>query len=159
MLFFTTAMKNHTLTFVKLSDCMDDLETAAKWAEEEWGYLRNHPGLEFRKNLFQEKFQSILYISFYNEQPVAMFSLENHKDPLLKTCKLSYVYVQQEYRGLGFGKQIIDKAKSLASDEKACIVLDTLKPGLNALYMKHGARLVCESRLLGEPLEVFRMSP
>jgi len=56
-----------------------------------------------------------------------------------------YVYVEKEYRGLGFGKQILEKAKKLAKDsESKLILLDTLKPNLNRLYEKQGAEIVCE---------------
>ena len=37
---FTSAIKQHKITFTKLAECMEYLDLAAKWAEGEWGYIR-----------------------------------------------------------------------------------------------------------------------
>ncbi len=70
-----------------------------------------------------------------------------------------YVYVDKEYRGLGFGKQIIEEAKRLtAMAGSDLILLDTLKPSLNRLYEKHGAKVVCEGKLYSHPTDVLSMT-
>lgn len=71
---------------------------------------------------------------------------------------LMYVCVDKDYRGLGFGRQIIDEAKRLARAEGAdLILLDTLKPNLTRMYEKKSGAAVCEDRLFTEPTEVIRM--
>ena len=63
-----------------------------------------------------------------------------------------------DYRGLGFGEQIIDEAKQLAKLASVnLILLDTLKPNLNRMYKKQGAVAVCEGRLFTESTEMMRM--
>lgn len=72
--------------------------------------------------------------------------------------ELMYVYVDKEYRGLGFGKQILDEAKRLAREAGAeLMLLDTLKPGLNRMYEKQGTKMLCENHLFSHSTDVFLM--
>ncbi|MGQ3890213.1 GNAT family N-acetyltransferase [Legionella sp. CNM-1927-20] len=156
MLLFSSALSKHNLSFIKLADCMEFLSMSAKWAEGEWGYIRNK-GVEYRKSVFNDLKENI-YIGLYANQPVSMFALFPH-DHLENTEELMYVYVDKEYRGLGFGHQIIEKAKEIAKSQgNELILFDTLKPQLNRLYEKHGARVLCESRLFSHPTDVLSMS-
>jgi GNAT superfamily N-acetyltransferase len=166
MLFFTTAAKNHKLVFTKLSDCMQHLHIIAEWAENEWGYIRNK-GVEFRKEVFTQ-LSSNIYVGTFNDQPVAMFALIDKpfskslktSFPLPSAFELTYVFVKKDYRGLGFSNQIINETKSLSlNDGKNLILLDTLKPGLNRMYEKHGAKIICENELFSHSTDVLRMSP
>ncbi|HFD2318877.1 TPA: GNAT family N-acetyltransferase, partial [Legionella pneumophila] len=152
MLLFSSALAKHKLTFTRLSDCMEYLPLAAKWAEDEWGYIRNK-GVEYREGVMHALSHD-LYIGTYAGQPVAMFALLEHELP--SSRELMYVYVDKEYRGLGFGKQIIEEAKRLtAMAGSDLILLDTLKPSLNRLYEKHGAKVVCEGKLYSHPTDVL----
>ncbi len=163
MKFFTTA--KHKLTFTKLSDCLDCAPIAAKWAEDEWGYIRNK-GIEFREQVLRGISDDV-YIGFYAEQPVAMFAFlphEYHTELATRSSKLPtatelmYVYVDEKVRGLGFGRQVVDKAKAVAQDAGAQLIyFDTLKQSLNRFYENQGAKLVCEGRLFTEPTDVFYM--
>lgn len=155
MLLFSSALAKHKLTFMRLSGCMDYVSIAAKWAEDEWGYIRNK-GVEYREGVMHT-LRNDTYIGIFAGQPVAMFALLEHE--FLHSRELMYVYVDKEYRGLGFGKQIIEEAKRLAVEAGAdLILLDTLKPNLNRLYEKHGAKVVCEGRLFSHPTDVLRMT-
>ncbi|MBA2649602.1 MAG: GNAT family N-acetyltransferase [Legionella sp.] len=110
MKLFSSAVVKHKLTFIRLKDCMDYLPLAAQWAEDEWGYIRKK-GVEYRKGVLNELSNDV-YIGFYAGQPLAMFALLAKDIPT--TRELMYVYVDKQYRGLGFGKQIIETAKQLA---------------------------------------------
>jgi GNAT superfamily N-acetyltransferase len=166
MLLFSSAFKKHKLSFNKLSTCMEHVPMAAKWAEDEWGYIRNK-GVEFRKEVMT-KYKENVYIGCYAGEPVAMFALLNHPlHPRLSAVldspnnagELMYVYVRKEYRDLGFGKQIIEKAKQLAKDSGAkLILLDTLKPNLNGFYKRQAAEVVCEGSLFTHGTDVLRMT-
>jgi len=144
---------------------MDYVPIAAKWAEDEWGYIRNK-GVEYREEVMRA-LSNDLYIGTFAAQPVAMFALLDHAfhpdlvkaiDGLPHARELMYVYVEKDYRGLGFGKQIIEEAKRLAVESGAdLILLDTLKPNLNRLYEKYRAAVVCEGRLFSHPTDVLRM--
>ncbi|AMP90144.1 GNAT family N-acetyltransferase [Legionella pneumophila] len=163
MLLFSLAMSKHKLTFTKLSECMEYLELAAKWAEDEWGYIRNK-GVEFRKEVLSD-LKEHTYIGTFNGKPIAMFvlfdkdmSLElntgKFKPPVVS--ELMYVYIDKSYRGLGFGKQIIDEAKRLAQyAQSEYIMLDTLKPCLNRFYEKSGAKVIAENQLFSHPTDVL----
>lgn len=166
MILFSTALTKHQLTFTPLSNCMAHLTLAATWTEDAWGYIRNR-GVECRKEILKDLSEQ-LYIGTLHGQPVAMFALFDHKfhpdliagsRRLLHVRELMYVYVDKDYRGLGFGRQIIDEAKRLAREAGAdLILLDTLKPNLNRMYEKQGAVGVCEGRLFSHPTEVMQMS-
>ncbi|KTD09307.1 GNAT family N-acetyltransferase [Legionella jamestowniensis] len=165
MLLFSSALTKHKLTFTKLSDCMDYVPIAAKWAEDEWGYIRNK-GIDYRAEVMRTLKDNV-YIGTFAGQPVAMFALLDHSfnadlvkttDNLTHARELMYVYVEKDCRGLGFGKQIIEKAKRLAAELGSdLILLDTLKPSLNGLYKKHGAEVVCEGQLFSHPTDVLRI--
>jgi len=163
MLLFSTANKKHALKFIKLSDCMQHLTTAATWAENEWGYIRNK-GVAFREDVFRNLSDNI-YIATFCDKPVGMFALINkrtsrllltdiHKAPHI--LELMYVYVDKDYRGLGFANQLIKMAKMLAHASGAnLIMLDTLKPNLNSFYQKHGAEVLCEGELFSHGTDVL----
>ncbi|APF02835.1 TPA: GNAT family N-acetyltransferase [Legionella pneumophila] len=163
MLLFSLAMSKHKLIFTKLSECMEYLDLVATWAEDEWGYIRNK-GVEFRKKILSD-LKEHTYIGTFNGQPIAMFVLFDKdmssefnygrfKPPVVS--ELMYVYIDEPYRGMGFGKQIIDEAKQLASCSKSeYIMLDTLKPGLNRFYEKSGAKVIAENQLFSHPTDVL----
>lgn len=134
---------------------MGYIPLAAKWAEDEWGYIRNK-GVEYREEVMNALSHDV-YIGTYAGQPVAMFALLEHEFPNAR--ELMYVYVDKEYRGLGFSKQIIEEAKRLTKVAGAdLILLDTLRPNLNRLYEKHDAEIVCEGRLFSHPTDVLQIS-
>lgn len=163
MLLFKAFHAKNKLVFTKLSDCIDEVSTAAKWAEKEWGYIRNK-GIEFREEIMRNLSEHV-YIGFYADIPVAMFALLPHQfdtilstesHPPLKTFELMYVYVEEQFRGFGFGYQIINKAKNLALIANAdLILLETLKPKLNRMYEKYGAKEICESNLYSHTTNVL----
>ena len=165
MLFFSSAVSHHRLTFTKLADCTQHLTLAATWIEGEWGYIRNL-GVEARKEILTAD-QNQLYIATLDNQPVAMFALFDYQfhpdlqagsNQLPRAKELMYVYVDKDYRDLGFGRQIVNEAKRLARESRAnLILLDTLKPHLTRMYEKQGGVSVCEGRLFTEPTEVMRM--
>lgn len=143
----------HKLNFIPLATCMQHRDTAALWGETEWGYIRNL-GVEYRKGVM-EALKNNVYMGLYANQPVAMFALLPH-DTHPNAVELMYVYVDKSFRGLGFGKQIIEEAKLQAIDSNArLILLDTLKPGLDKMYEKHGATIVGEGRLFSHPTEIL----
>jgi diamine N-acetyltransferase len=166
MILFSSALRQHQLRFTPLEDCLEHLTLAATWTEEAWGYIRNK-GVDERK-IIMEEYKQQIYIAILGKQPVAMFALfphEFHPDlisgskRLPHTLQLSHVYVDKNYRGLGFGLQIINEAKRIAkASGYDLIVLDTLRPGLSKMYEKQGATEVCEGRLFGEPTEIMNMS-
>lgn len=165
MLLFSSALTRHRLTFVRLSEHLDYGPLAAQWAEDEWGYIRNK-GIEYREGVMRAISRDV-YIGIFAGCPVAMFALLEHEfherlprvaDRPPHTRQLMYVYVDKDYRGLGFGKQIIEEARRLAASSGAnLIVLDTLKPRLNRLYEKYEAKVVCEGTLFSHPTEVLTM--
>lgn len=169
MLFFSNAIANHRLTFTRLSDCMEHLTLVATWTEDAWGYIRNK-GVEARKEIIRE-FSDQLYVGFLEtpggRQPVAMFALRDHafhedlragSSRLPRTRELTYVYVDKNYRGLGFARQIVNESKRLTRESGASLILlDTLRPDLTVMYEKEDAVAVCEGRLFTEPTELMYM--
>src|SRR3954462_9375445 len=77
MLDFICSLTKPKLTFTKLSHCRENTALAAKWAEEEWGYIRNK-GVEFREEVMRSLSDQV-YIGFYANQPLVMFALLEHQ--------------------------------------------------------------------------------
>jgi GNAT superfamily N-acetyltransferase len=166
---FTTQsrFRINNLSYHKLTDKPEMLKQAAEWGEKEWGYLRDFPGIEKRKELIKD-FKDQFYIVMYGNQPIGMFALVD-KPPLykklldkkpsvnLKLMKLTYFYVYEGLRGLGIGTAMLQVAKQIAAEQEATIVLDTLKPNLNSFYQRSGARVLCEDKSLGFPTTLLRM--
>lgn len=162
---FSFAIKQHKIKFTPLVNCLQHLDIAAAWAEGEWGYIRNK-GFDYRRNVLSG-LKNHVYIGTLNNQVVAMFVLfekemssefkvGKHKTP--HVSELMYVYVDEPYRGLGFGLQIINEARQLAKLAKSeFILLDTLKPGLNRFYEKNVAEVIAENQLFSHPTEVLAM--
>jgi len=124
---------SNRLVFTPLSHVLNHLETAATWAEEEWGYILNK-GIARRKEILLELKQHTYIGRLENSnQPIAMFVLEPKIIEQFPNAQgLKYVYIHKEYRGLGFSQQLINHAKMLAKESGAeLIILITLKPSLN----------------------------
>ncbi|MCW8409874.1 GNAT family N-acetyltransferase [Legionella sp. PATHC035] len=163
MLLFSTALLKHQLDFAPLSECMEYLPAVAAWAENEWGYIRNK-GVEYREQLLSSLKEHV-YVGTFNGQPVALFALfpkemasefheKKFKAPTV--TELMYVYVDKTYRGLNFGKQVVEKAKEIAKSKEAeFIMLDTLKPSLNRFYQNSGAQIIAENQLFSHPTDVL----
>lgn len=163
MLLFGTTLFERKLNFTPLSKCMEHLPLAATWAEGEWGYIRNK-GVEFRQKALN-KLKDYVYVGTWNGEPVALFAIfpkkmapefneKKFKAPTMS--ELMYVYVDKPYRGLGFGKQIVEQAKEIAKSQKAeFVMLDTLKPSLNRFYKNAGAEVIAENQLYSHPTDVL----
>ncbi len=142
---------------------MEHLPLAAAWAEGEWGYIRNK-GVAYRQELLGSLKEQV-YVGTLNGQPVALFALfpkemaaefKEKKFKAPSVSELMYVYVDKPYRGLNFGKQIIEEAKEIAKSQKAeFIMLDTLKPSLNRFYKNAGAEIIAENQLFSHPTDVL----
>lgn len=63
MFFITSRSAIHELEFKPLSSCLEFAPIAAKWAEGEWGYIRNK-GVEFREQVLRDMSHHV-YIGFY----------------------------------------------------------------------------------------------
>jgi len=155
------------LTFTCLAECPEHIPLLARWGEDKWGYLRRFPGYEVREQILCEK-KSNFYVGFFAGQPVAMFMLKDLE--AAQKCKknadekyqksyqqficstrsqyLLYVYVDENYRGCGFGKQLMLEAKKRAKEGGAdYITFSTLTPTLNQFYTQEeiGAAVVHET--------------
>lgn len=168
MMLISSSLIKRKLTFIRLADCMEHLPIVATWAEGEWGYIRKM-GVEYRIGVMDSMRENV-YVGMYANKPVAMFALlpgdAFHTDllnapgsnQLPRIQNLMYVYVEEVFRGCGFGRQIIDEAKRLASEAGAdLILLDTLKHGLNRIYERQGAEMLREHNLFSCPTEEFVM--
>lgn len=151
MLLFSSALTYHRLTFTRLSENMEYFDTAVQWATDAWGYL----GDIHERAVFS--IRDHIYIGLFADQPVAMFGfLPHHSVP--RAGELVNVYVMKECRGFGFGRQLIAKAKEVAAESGAdLILLGTLKPSLNRLYEKFGATVVCERQVFSQPTDYLMM--
>ncbi|CAM2975545.1 putative Acyl-CoA N-acyltransferase [Legionella steigerwaltii] len=181
MIFFTAAGKKHTLQFKKLSEYNEDKEEliklVASWAKKAWGYLHQDDKKFYQKDIHKKQEQ--IYVATFYGQPVAMFGLfEKGFDPFrigdddalppaddeigslgdaeLKAVYFDYVFVEERLRGLGFARQLLEKAKALAIELDADLIyLDTLNPKLNNMYIKLGAKVICEGQYLENPTDVL----
>ncbi|KTD43033.1 GNAT family N-acetyltransferase [Legionella parisiensis] len=171
MIFFTNAGRQHALHFKKLSEYEENkeeyLKLAASWAKKAWGYLQNNDKQFYLRDVREKQEQ--IYVGTYNNQPVGMFGLFEKKfHPFqdnegnfaipgeLKVVYFDYIYVEENARGLGFARQLLEKAKSLAVELDAdYIYLDTLNPKLNKMYIKIGAKVICEGQYLENPTDVL----
>lgn len=144
----------HELELSKLSEEKTDdcLNQVCQWIEKKWGYLRNYPGLEKRREMTRIIAHEI-YLLKYADQPVAMFRLGDHQplDEKTQVKELTHVYVDERFRNAGIGGRLIDIAKREAKLQGANLcVLDILNPNLFKFYEKHASE-VCETKFLGAP--------
>lgn len=162
--------------FEKLN-AMDDehfenyLELVTNWFTDEWGYVHDkgktpEQAIQERKEHLRENANSI-HMVFYNNLVVGAFRIENKefdakflKRDLLKTSEIWFIYVDPTYRGLGAGRQMVQEIKRLSKDEMsaAMVLLETLKPGLNRLYMSEDGKIVCENTIEHNPTDVLRIN-
>ncbi|AMP89011.1 GNAT family N-acetyltransferase [Legionella pneumophila] len=159
------------LKFIRLSECKEHLDTAAKWAKNAWGYMHLDDE-QFHYKQLQELCEHV-YIAMYDGLPVGMLavfektiSLEENMEASstpditeMKNAYLDYVYIDERARSMGLAGIMIEKAKSLAREMNAEVMsLETLSSTLNGLYKRKGGRLICESRYNDSyPTEVIRL--
>lgn len=131
------------------------LDQVAIWSEDKWGYLRNFPGIEKRKELISA-IKNDFYIVTYANRPIATFALQDADSDNAKW--LTYVYVDESFRGFGIGTRLVNFAKDVCRKRNVdMIMLDTLTPKLDHFYEQCGAKWICEDRSLGHPTSLFRM--
>lgn len=134
------------LEFRPLVYYLKHLEIAAKWAEDEFGQLRNFPGYGFRElEIFANAEE--FYIGYLGSVPAALFRL---KDMILcdgtKAKYLSYVIIDENYRGFGLGKQILAEVKSLTEKSGASVIIfTTINPKVDHFYTRNEAKLIHEN--------------
>lgn len=160
--YISSSKFSHQLQVSRLSEEKTDdcLTQVAEWIEKKWGYLRNYPGLEKRKETTRALADEI-YLLKYAEQPIGMFRLGHHEPLNAKTLvkELTHVYIDESFRSMGIGGRLVEIAKKTAKLQGAdLIVFDTLTPNLNRFYEKHGASIVCESQFLGAPSTLLKMT-
>ena len=128
-----------------LSDIPKHLPLFARWAENEWGYVRNK-GVDFRTRLFEKYLVSksipSLYGLFINDVPVGMFAIE-YCDTNNECLFLNYLFLKSEYRQFGMGKNAVELAKMICRSHRAkCMQLTTLDSSINRYYEKLGGYII-----------------
>lgn len=128
-----------------LSDIPKHLPLFARWAENEWGYVRNK-GVDFRTRLFEKYLvrNSIpsLYGLLIHGDPVGMFAIE-YCDSNNECLFLNYLFLKLEYRKSGIGKETVELAKVICREHSAkCMQLTTLDSSINEYYEKLGGRII-----------------
>ncbi|WP_392538853.1 GNAT family N-acetyltransferase [Legionella sp. 227] len=173
MIFFTAAGKRHTLEFKQLSQFKEDKEAhiklTASWAKKAWGYLHQSDKKYYQRDIHKKQEQ--IYVATFHGLPVAMFGLFEKRffpfqddvgddkitqDTGLKAIYFDYIFVEEQFRGLGFARQLLNQAKALAIESGADLIyLDTLNPKLNNMYIKLGAKVICEGQYMENPTDVL----
>lgn len=163
MFFYATSEKfKHNLTIVKLSDNRNEawIDQIAQWMEKKWGYFRGFPGVAFRREQITKDLMNDLYVLTYANQIIGMFILRNYEsfNKNITAKELMSVYIEDSFRGLGLGTQVIKRAKAICQDAGAeMMIFETLNPNLNHFYEKNGANVICDSRFLKEPTSLLRI--
>ena len=166
------------IKFLRLEDLQETIPIITRWAENEWGYIRNM-GIEYRENIFREFIKEentclpICYVAVidgsYNnstKRPVGMFVLEESKGEFLErqsAVELTYVYVDSPFRYRGIGALIVQKAVEVVRGyAKNIIVFETLRPSLNRFYERLGAKRIRgdwdDVKLFNEPVTKYYMN-
>lgn len=142
---FSTKKSNWKLSVKPLQNHLHYLGQALVWLWEAFGKETLSP-LEFMEDLRcnTNKFNLV----FYNKQAIGMFRLDTFhlEESRFNVLELTDVVIDSHFRNLGFGREMIAKAKEVAGKKKAdMVVLETANPQLNRFYEKCGAKVVCEN--------------
>jgi GNAT superfamily N-acetyltransferase len=130
-------------------------EQIISWNFSEWGYL-----LKERKKSedFMENYFQYYHLLFFKNSLVGAFVVIPQQDLLgERVYCLDGVYIDPKFRSLGIGNLIVEHVKELCRG--SIVVLDTLKPGLNHFYKKHGATIVGEHYWATAPAERLAFRP
>lgn len=182
-MFFSSAKP--LLKFSKLSQIERDsslykqcLEAVTMWFTDEWGYLHDQSKTREETIMTRKKYLASnadrVHLAFYGDILIGSFRIENkefdenlmrsqertHMQDALRTNEIWFIYVESRCRGLGFGRQIVQKIKELSQTEipARIVLLETLKPSLNHLYKIEGAELICENLLEHHTTDVMRIA-
>lgn len=106
MFFYSSSSKfRFPLEISKLSTSMNWLSQAAIWAEEKWGYVRQHCGIETSVEKRREIINGMkdnFYIVTYAGQPVGMFALVDYPsmNATIHAKELMYFYIDKSFRSM-----------------------------------------------------------
>ncbi len=129
------------------------LKQIALWVEEEWGYLRDFPGVEYRQE-FITAHRADFFAVLYGGSLIGTFALLDVEAPLTadRQKEIWCFYVDRNFRNLGIGSGMMHHAKRLAWERGVhMLIFDTLHPSLNRFYLKQGARQICDEARLTVP--------
>jgi len=158
MFFYTSNRKfncDKLLKLEKITELDPRFNQVAQWVEDQWGYIRNHPGLAERKKRMKPVLPDLNVVT-YDRVPVAMFALTPW-GPNKSVVEINYFYVDASFRDLGIGSWMFEKAKTMAKAINPTVVLDTLNPKINHFYEKHGFKVIADHNLNGFPTSILRM--
>ncbi|MDP3268628.1 MAG: GNAT family N-acetyltransferase [Legionella sp.] len=164
------------ITFKKLNQIKDSsrfenyVKKVSTWFTKEWGYIHDknisdEQAIEKRIGTIRNNAENIV-LAFYGNQVVGAFRLELKEfDEKLKKndqdtmSEVWFIYVDPTFRGLGVGRQIVQEIKRVAKDEMkaSMVLLETLKPGLNHLYLSEEGKIVCDNSLDSNPTDMIRL--
>jgi ribosomal protein S18 acetylase RimI-like enzyme len=164
------------LTFQTLEQIKDTVlfekyvELITNWFTDEWGYIHDtnktqDQAIRDRKEYLRENADKI-HMAFYDKLLVGSFRFEEKEfakelfiegGAQLKASEIWFIYVDPTYRSLSAGRQIVQEIKRLSKEEMSVdmVLLETLKPGLNHLYITEGGKVVCENSLVHNPTDVL----
>lgn len=164
---FAPAHYRFNLNCTRLSNLNrpDYFEKIAEWIENKWGYVRGYPGMEFRRASLA-RIAEYMHVITYGDTLVGCFALidtEATPDQLrhdIRSKELMFVYIDEQFRGLGIGKQMIETAKNICRAQgKNMLVLDTLNPNLNHFYERCGATVVTDALFTVNHDDQLRIHP
>lgn len=147
MFFYTSDNRfRHRLVLQRLSTLTVDqyIDEMASWSESAWGYMQNFPGLDNQKENIRSCPDNF-YVILYANLPIGMFALKDDYTRQGNSKKLMNFYVDPSFRGMGVGKRMFDMVIDISRSEKFdTLTFNTLNPRLNGIYIKYGAKYLCE---------------
>ncbi len=165
------------IEIVNLASIPSEVSVLAKWAEDQWGYIRNK-GVKYRESVFANYASNqgsqlpqcwvAAVDSFRGEglkKPIGMVVLLEGDENSINGqhfMEMIYMYVDAPYRAHNVGTMLVQKAMQVAkSMQVRTILFDTLSPSLHKFYQKVGAKRIGEDwdngRLYGEPVTKYSM--
>jgi len=152
------------LTIAYLADHHDAVPVLADWFSREWG--RGRPGMEaaaIAERLAAAASRDTLPIcllGLLDGEPVATASLKFREIEFAPEADywLGSVYVREDCRGRGFGREIVAAAEAVAS-AAGFTPLYLYSRGKESLYSELGWTVVARTTVTGRPAAVMTRMP
>jgi len=150
------------MNIINLREKTEDINTLARWHQDEWGYLNPNGNLQKRLDkmqmFLQTKFIPSMYIATDNQLLGSAACVEHDMDNRLDLSPwLASVYVSKTFRTQGIGSKLVQHVMDQARAHK----IDTLylfTPDQESFYARLGWQVLEETIYHGHAVTIMSVA-
>ncbi len=133
-----------------------ELAISKEWIRDEFGFLNQERGIEFRRNTIKNLNKNVLYLVVKNKEGIIKGFLHASRDT--KNVSMNAIYLLDELKGKGIAQKLMDRAITFSQSLPISLEVVAYNERAIRFYEKYGfKRIEISKELFHSKLPVLKM--